>query len=395
MKKNIVLILVMIVSVLGISALAAPSDILVRVDNIDVIYDVKPLIIQDRTMVPIRKTAEVLGAEVTWDDSVKTATVTYEDRVVKMTQGDPNLYINDIRIPMDAAVTNVDSRILIPVRYLAEALDAAVLWDHNQRIVEIITHRHYVTIDNKKITMGDSFSGVESVFGAPDMILESTDRFDWHVYNKDYSKFMMIGVLDGKVISIFTAFTDFTFDGGIRYGDVIDEPLNLDSSKIFIDKLDGNKVYGVWAGSSYGSDKFLKENFKTAVGAAEQIIFDLSNAFRYNKGLSVLTVDETAAKVCRSHSQDMADNNYFNHTNLKNQSPWDRYDLAKGKYYACTENIACGEYSPIITFDSWLNSADHRANLLHDKATFAGVGIGYNKNSDEGFYTTQMYSYQK
>ena len=111
--------------------------------------------------------------------------------------------------------------------------------------------------------------------------------------------------------------------------------------------------------------------------------------------LAVLTDDETAAKVSRKHSQDMADSDYFSHTNLKNESPWDRYDSAKGKYYACTESIAGGEYSPINTFDSWLNSSDHRANLLHEKATFAGVGIGFNEDSEYIFYTTQMFSYKK
>ena len=395
MKKVFAFLLTFVLLLSVTSVFAAPADIEVRVDGTEVVFDVKPLIISDHTMVPIRKTAEVLGAEVTWDDSVKTATITYDDRVVKMIQNDPNIYINDIRISMDTAVTNVDSRILIPVRYLAEALDAAVMWDHNERIVEIVTERHYVTIGENKITVGDSVSGVVSIFGQPDRIDTGTDRFDWYVYNSDYSKFMMVGVLDGKVISIYTAFTDFTYDGGIKYGDVLTEEVDLPSCRVYVDSLNGNTVYGVWVGSAYGSDKFLKENISTSGNAAELEISDITNAFRLKNNLTVLIEDETATKVSRAHSQDMAENDYFGHTNLKNQTPWDRYDNAKGKYYACTESIAGGEYSPINTFDSWLNSSDHRANLLHEKAMYAGVGISYNEDSEYGFYTTQMFSYKK
>ena len=205
----------------------------------------------------------------------------------------------------------------------------------------------------------------------------------------------MIGVLDGKVLSVYTAFTDFTFDGGIKYGDVLSDEISISDSRIYLDTLNGNTVYGVWVGSNYGSDKILKDNISTSGVLAELEVSDITNAFRFKNNLSVLTEDETATKVSRAHSKDMADNDYFSHTNKKNQTPWDRYDKAKGEYYACTESIAGGEYSPMNTFDSWLNSSDHRANLLHEKATYAGVGISYNEDSEYGFYTTQMFSYKK
>ena len=395
MKKLLAFLFTFAITFSGISCFAAPADISVMVDGAKVEYDVKPIIMDSRTMVPIRKTADMLGAEVTWDDSIKTATITLDGRVVKMKQNDPNIYVNDVRISMDTSAVNVDSRILIPVRYLAEALDSTVLWDHNQRIVEVITQRHYITIGQTKITVGDPVSSIKLIFGEPDRIDSGNDRCDWYVYNSDFSKYMMVGVLDNKVLSVYTAFTDFSVNGGIKYGDVLDEELIVKDYKVYTDKLDGNKVYAAWINSSYSSDRFLKENFDDVKSMSEKQIFDITNAFRHKNGLTVLSEDSVASKVCGKHSQDMADNNYFDHTNLKKESPWDRYDGAGGKYYACTESIAGGEYAPQNTFDSWLNSADHRENLLHKKATFAGVGMGYNSKSDLKFYTTQMFSYQK
>lgn len=394
MKKFILLSLVLVLTVFSFNTIAAPSYITVRIDGTALIYDVPPVAIDGRTLVPVRVTAESLGADVSWDNSSQTAIITFEDRIVKMTLNDPNYYINDVKYPMDSAVTIIDNRMLIPVRYLAESLGAIVMWDNNEWIVEIISERHYVTIGDNKITVGDPVSSLITVFGNPDRIDTGIDRFDWYVYNSDYSKFFMAGVLDDTIISIFTAFTDFTFDGGIKYGDRTGEVL-ADGYTLFHDTHNNNSVYGIWVGSNYSSGNSLRENFPLTHHSAEAQLFDLSNVFRYKNGLNVLTEDPWAVAASRNHSQDMADNNYLSHTNLKNESPWDRYDNVGGKYYACTESISGGEYSSIRIFNAWLNSSDHRSNLLNKDATFGGIGMGYNEKSDYGFYTTQMFSYRK
>ncbi len=388
MKKTLALLLVMVFALCCTTHVALASDISVFVDGEKVEFDVKPTIVDSRTMVPVRKTAEILGAEVTWDDSIKTATVTLDDRTVKMALNDPNLYINDIRISMDTSAIILDSRILIPIRYLAEALDGTVMWDASSRSVEIITNRHYVTIDNMKITMGDPISSVVRLFGEADRIDQGVDRFDWHVYNSNPSRFLMIGVLDSRVISIYTAFSDFLVDGQ-------DPDLVSDSSEeytMFYDHADGS-AYGVWVGSKYSNPNTLKQNFAKASQFVELQVTDITNAFRQKNGLSALEIDKVAVTTCRKHSVDMATNNFFSHTNNKNESPWDRYEKNGGKNYACTESISRGDFTAQDIFDSWMNSADHRANLLHQKAALAGVGMAYNKNSEYQFYTTQMFSY--
>lgn len=394
MKKIILISLALVLIILNLNAIAAPSDISVRIDGTALDYDVPPIAIDGRTLVPVRVTAESLGADVSWDTPSQTAIITFDDRVVKMALDDPHYYIDDVKYPMDSAVTIIDNRMLIPVRYLAESLGAIVMWDNNDFIVEIITERHYVTIGDNKISIGDPVSSLTTIFGNPDRIDTGIDRFDWYVYNSDYSKYFMAGILDDTIISIYTAFTDFTFDGGIAYGDRTGEVV-ADGYKLYYDIFNKNSVYGVWVGSKYSSEKILSENFALTCHSAEQQLFDLTNVFRYKNELNILTEDPWAVSASRNHSQDMADNNFLSHTNLDDESPWDRYDNVGGKYYACTESISGGEYSAINTFNAWLNSSDHRQNLLHKEATFGGVGMGYNKKSDYGFYTTQMFSYRK
>ena len=51
-------------------------------------------------------------------------------------------------------------------------------------------------------------------------------------------------------------------------------------------------------------------------------LFDLTNAARVFRGLSILTYDEAVSNTARKHSEDMAIHNYFNHENLNGKSPF-------------------------------------------------------------------------
>lgn len=56
----------------------------------------------------------------------------------------------------------------------------------------------------------------------------------------------------------------------------------------------------------------------------EQRIHQITNSQRNNHGLSSLSYDSTISKIARSHSEDMAENNYFSHDDLQGLGPSDR-----------------------------------------------------------------------
>ena len=66
----------------------------------------------------------------------------------------------------------------------------------------------------------------------------------------------------------------------------------------------------------------------------------LVNQARKQQGLSALTLDSSLSAVAQAHSDDMAKNNFFSHTNLKGQSPFDRLKNAGVNYQTAGENIA-------------------------------------------------------
>lgn len=124
----------------------------------------------------------------------------------------------------------------------------------------------------------------------------------------------------------------------------------------------------------------------------EKAIFDQTNAARTSAGLSPLVWDDKLAEIAREHSEDMAKNNFFSHTNLQSESPKDRG--LRHNYTVVGENI--GKISPtLMSGDKYeYNSSDgmaklmmqfwmagqHKYNLLNPSFTSMGVGIAYDGN---------------
>ena len=139
MKKIISLLLVTIIMLcIGITAYAS-DDIHVTLDGSYVEFDVKPQMINGRTMVPIRAIFEKMGASVVWDSATRTAVCTKGDTTVKMTVDSVDMYINGQLNKMDVSPVVIDGRTLAPARYVAEAFGAEVKWDGASRTVVITT----------------------------------------------------------------------------------------------------------------------------------------------------------------------------------------------------------------------------------------------------------------
>jgi uncharacterized protein YkwD len=97
-----------------------------------------------------------------------------------------------------------------------------------------------------------------------------------------------------------------------------------------------------------------------------------------------------AATSARKHSEDMGANNFFAHTNLQGNSPFDRMEAAGVTFSMAGENIAMGQQSAIYAHEGWMNSEGHRSNILTDfKRLGVGVAIGAKNRVyySEDFYT--------
>ena len=109
---------------------------------------VEPQIINDRTMVPMRKIFEVFGANVEWNGESRSIKATTDEleiglqidnkvATVKNQSGDLK------EITLDSAPTIVNDRTLVPVRFIAESLDKKVGWDEWNKVVIIIDTKDF------------------------------------------------------------------------------------------------------------------------------------------------------------------------------------------------------------------------------------------------------------
>jgi uncharacterized protein YkwD len=87
-------------------------------------------------------------------------------------------------------------------------------------------------------------------------------------------------------------------------------------------------------------------------------------------------------------SQDMANNNYLDHTDSLGRDPFTR--MAAFGYSASYmgENLAAGYDDAQNTFNQWTSDAAHKANMLDTNYLALGVARAYNASSTYGWYWT-------
>lgn len=140
------------------------------------------------------------------------------------------------------------------------------------------------------------------------------------------------------------------------------------------------------------SDEGEVDTLDASFAAIEQRAFTLVNKERKKHKLPELELDEQLLAVARAHSQDMANNNYFSHTNLDGLSSFDRLEAADIKWKTAGENLAYNNDhdDPALTaVNSWINSPEHYENLLTEGYTHTGLGVGRGENGI--YFFTQVF----
>ena len=114
---------------------------------------------------------------------------------------------------------------------------------------------------------------------------------------------------------------------------------------------------------------------------AEEEIIHLCNEARASYGISPLAFDWEAARVARHKTEDMMKNNYFGHDSPTFGNFFDMLKNFNILYKDAGENIAVGLSCPRAVVDAWMAQPGHRANILSEAFTHAGVGYSTDSNN--------------
>ncbi|QOR35951.1 hypothetical protein IMX26_03780 [Clostridium sp. 'deep sea'] len=366
-----------------------------------------------------------------------------------------SVYFNNVSIQVNGEKTQSDNFIYngttyIPLREVSEILGKQVDYDNNTKTV-YITDKNITpteppepepndpepTKPTEPVVSSSAINGAEigmtaqelvSSLGSPNRKDPSAYGFTWYIYNKDYNKYVQVGVKDNKVVAVYSNIGSWQLNNKVKIGTpkstvekTFGNSLNsitegnyrynlssnsenvvysFDNNKyiyVFYDKHNSYTVTGVmiWSKSIPFRDMFYGNynniDTKAWADAMEKQLFDTSNTFRIRMGLKAFTTDDKVNKSAYLHSYDMSTNNYFSHTNLNGQSPFDRMKDQGIKYSRAAENIAYGQRNAIFANHGLMNSEGHRKNLLGNYSRL-GTGVHFNTSRNQAYYTQNFYT---
>ena len=113
------------------------KEIEVFVDGKKLEFDVAPIIVDDRTLVPMRAIFENLGAKVEWFGETRTVVAKTDDVLVSLQIGSKLMYKNNIPTELEVPAMLHNSRTLVPLRAVSEAFGKTVEWNAQKRTVTI------------------------------------------------------------------------------------------------------------------------------------------------------------------------------------------------------------------------------------------------------------------
>ena len=101
-----------------------------------------------------------------------------------------------------------------------------------------------------------------------------------------------------------------------------------------------------------------------------------------------VTLNDSLSIAAQLHSEDQAKHNAMSHTGSDGSTFAERAERA-GYHHAIAENVAYGYSTPEAVVAAWLNSPDHRANILDCEARAIGLGVA--ESADGTRYWTLIF----
>jgi len=238
------------------------KDITVEIDGKKIEFDVNPQMDNDRTMVPMRKMFEELGALVKWDGETNTVIARKNKKTVKITIDSEKMEIDKGKtdeegnpivetVTLDVPAKLVSDRTLVPTRAVSEAFGLEVDWnDEEQKVI--------VTSD------------------------EEDDSWKENTGTLDLSKMTFSGdgiEIDEKQITV-TKGGDYTLTGILENGNIIvdtKERVKIRLSNASITSSEGPCIFVKDADKAYITLEDGTENTLTALNSEDGVIYSKEN----------------------------------------------------------------------------------------------------------------------
>ena len=157
MKRIFSLVIVLALFITMVSAVDLFVD-LVKIET-----DTPPQIIDGRTLVPLRAIFEHLDATVDWDGTTRTVTAFRDDTTISIQIDNSVALVNGEEVKLDVPAKIINSRTMVPARFVSEALGCKVTWHAKSSTAAVAdklkTQPIYVTKTGKKYHFSETCNG--------------------------------------------------------------------------------------------------------------------------------------------------------------------------------------------------------------------------------------------
>ncbi|MCI9626303.1 MAG: copper amine oxidase N-terminal domain-containing protein [Clostridia bacterium] len=105
--------------------------------EIDLKRGTVPIVTQDRTLLPVRAVVEEIGGVTAWDEETQTVLIGYGNDIVTLAIGSRTAYLNDKAETLDTAPVIINHRTMLPIRFIAEGFGFTVRWEEETQTITI------------------------------------------------------------------------------------------------------------------------------------------------------------------------------------------------------------------------------------------------------------------
>lgn len=116
-------------------------------------------------------------------------------------------------------------------------------------------------------------------------------------------------------------------------------------------------------------------SYETHISSLE--LLEATNKQRVQSNDRPLALNDKLNAAAQAKANDMAARNYWSHVTPDGTSPWAFVDNAGYQYETVAENLAYGFDNSNEVLRGWLNSPEHRQNLLSNNFSDVGFGIAH------------------
>jgi uncharacterized protein YkwD len=105
-----------------------------------------------------------------------------------------------------------------------------------------------------------------------------------------------------------------------------------------------------------------------------------------------VTWNDTLTLAAQTHSESMANYNYFSHVGIDDSTVGTRVTAQGYTWSYVAENIAAGQTSAQDVVDTWMESEGHCLNIMSENVTEMGLACSSNSSADYRYYWTQVFA---